>query len=141
MRRFILDSVSISGIGTFGKLREDGVILAHTVECEWQNNMPNISCVPEGDYRLVPVDSPKHGLTHALVSSNLGVTYEGPSTRTHCVIHVANYPHEVLGCIGLGTDFHSYSWGVADSKKAIDAFAELLGREYASLRIYRTLLR
>ena len=34
----------------------------------------------------------------------------------------ANFPKNVKGCIGLGTEYHPNTWGVANSRVAIGEF-------------------
>ncbi len=65
-----------------------------TVEEEWQNNRPFVSCIPAGDYLCKRVDSPKFGDTFEVTD------VEG---RTHILFHVFNTEEGSLGCIGLGT--------------------------------------
>lgn len=78
------------------------------------------SCVPAGLYELVLHDSEAHPQTWALVNAKLGVTHFGPSQRTACLIHPANYASELRGCIAPG---------MARAPRAVvrsrDAFAEL----------------
>ncbi|CAH6850386.1 hypothetical protein EDB29_1011131 [Vibrio crassostreae] len=128
---------NIDGIGTFGKLTLNGELFLCTVEKEWKNNQPYISCIPAGEYDLVPHDSPKFGKCYALENKRVGVSIYGPSERTHCLIHIANWPREVVGCIGVGESFHSQKWGVANSTKAMGKLMELLDGNRAKLTIER----
>jgi hypothetical protein len=51
-------------------------------------------------------DSPKHPRTFALSNPALGVIAEldpeRPNFRSDCLLHVANYPEQLEGCIGVG---------------------------------------
>ena len=38
--------------GTFGTLRVKDLIICSTLEPEWRDNAPNVSCVPPGHYNL-----------------------------------------------------------------------------------------
>lgn len=112
--------------GTFSILcDENGNPILKTVEREWANNTPNISCIPEGVYDVTPHDSPRFGKCLALSAPSLGVTIYGPSLRTHCLIHAANKPSQLQGCIAPGLDF-----GVVDNEWAVlssrDALLELM---------------
>lgn len=112
--------------GTFSILcDENGNPMLKTVEREQANNMPNISCIPEGVYDVTPHDSPRFGKCLALSAPSLGVTIYGPSLRTHCLIHAANKPSQLQGCIAPGLDF-----GVVDNEWAVlssrDALLELM---------------
>lgn len=68
---------------------------------------PQKSCVPAGVYDLVLHNTPKHPKTFALVNRELWVIHEPdasmPNARVACLIHVANFVRELLGCIGIGT--------------------------------------
>ncbi len=65
------------------------------------------SCVPVGTYRLEHHNSEKHPMTWALVNPDLDVVHYDPTAsaalRDEVLIHVANFPSELLGCIALGT--------------------------------------
>jgi len=110
--------------GTFGKLTI-GDKTFYTVEKPWQNNTPEISCVPAGKYTLEPHNSLKYGNVLCMVNDS-GVTHfkEPDSKRFACLIHVANYEKDVLGCIGLGEKYLGHM--VTSSKKSIKEFYELV---------------
>lgn len=82
---------------------EDGTEL-FTVERPWLDNQPNISCIPEGIYRLQSRPS-------AVVErSTKGEFSEGwevvaVPNRTFIMIHPGNWPDEFEGCIGVGLDY------------------------------------
>ncbi|UTV28985.1 DUF5675 family protein [Photobacterium atrarenae] len=135
--RLTLITKSIPGVGTFGELFSNGEVICKTVEREWLSNRKNKSCVPPGVYRVKPNHSPRFGEGFVLENPDLGVTVKGPSQRTHCLIHVANFPEEVEGCIAPGTDFHSARWGVANSRYAFGRLMELLGGQEWELEIIR----
>lgn len=110
--------------GTFGKLIV-GDKTFYTVEKPWQNNAKEISCVPNGEYTLEPHDSFKYGHVLCMVNDS-GVTHfkESNSKRFACLIHVANYEKDVLGCIGLGDRYLGHM--VTNSKKSIKEFYNLV---------------
>lgn len=126
--------------GTYSFLADDnGNAFLKTVERPWKDNAPNISCVPEGVYDLIPHKSPKHGECYALQAPDLGVTIYGPSQRTHVLFHTANRPSELEGCIAPGTDFGvvDNEWAVVNSKLAMQYFMSHLAGEKAKLIIKR----
>lgn len=133
----LLKSKNIDGIGSLGKLFVNGELFLYTVEKEWKNNEPFHSCIPAGTYDLKPHKSPKHGDCFALENPNVGVTIFGPSQRTHCLIHVANWASEVHGCIGVGLSFHPSKWGVANSAKALAELKKKLNGKSVKLIIER----
>ena len=100
-----------------------------TIELPWKDNKKRVSCIPEGDYTVVLRDKNQSGKfkydhLHVLDVPN----------RSYILFHVANYPRDILGCIGTGKttakDF------VGSSRKAHGELMELFGnRESEKLRI------
>jgi len=134
-RVLTLHTVVIPSIGTFGTLVSPyNDELCKTVEREWLDNQPNVSCVPAGTYRLKKVTSPKFGECYCLVNEDLGVSYAGNTTRTHILIHVANYPEELEGCIAPGVSYMKNSWGVSSSKVAFKNLKDLLNQYIAEMK-------
>lgn len=92
---------------TQGHMDVDGTRL-FTIEQPWNNNHQDSSCVPDGEYSLVPFLSPKHFTTWVLLNQQLGifgysdVIVEGG--RTYCELHAANFSSQVKGCIAFGLD-------------------------------------
>lgn len=111
--------------GTFGVLTVDDKIF-YTVEKPWQNNTPEISCVPDGEYTLTPHNSHKYGNVLCLINEDKGIThFDSPaSKRFACLIHTANYEKDVLGCIGLGDKYLGHM--VTNSKKSIKEFYDII---------------
>lgn len=110
--------------GTFGVLTFADKSL-YTVEKPWQNNTPEISCVPSGEYVLEPHESGKYGQVLCLVN-NKGVTHfkQPESKRFACLIHIANYERDVTGCIGLGDQYLGHM--VTNSRKSIKEFYDVV---------------
>ncbi|MFL7010945.1 DUF5675 family protein [Enterovibrio norvegicus] len=123
---------------TFGTLhREDGSQVCVIAERESSNNAKGESCIPEGTYQLLPHESTRFGTCYALEAPTLGVTRFGPSLRTHCLIHKANRPSELRGCLAPGAAFGvvGQEWAVINSKGAFNALMKELGGEPATLTI------
>ncbi len=116
MRRFTITRV-YSPLGTRGVLSEGDTVICRTIERPRTGPNP---CIPEGTYRAVRYDSPKHGpRTWELV---------GVAGRTHIQIHSANWPHELLGCFALGYEEiqnDQHEPGVAHSRAATAYFYQL----------------
>ncbi len=74
--------------GVFGRLGP-----WQTVEEEWLNNRPNISCIPAASYTCKRVNSPKFGITFEVM--------DVPG-RTHILLHPLNTEEGSRGCIGMG---------------------------------------
>src|SRR5579863_3556024 len=92
--------------GIFGELYINGIFECYTVE-----NLKD--ALPAAIYNLSLYNSPDHGYEVPLLdTSAIG--------RTYCEIHIANFPSQLLGCIGLGVSDDTDS--VDSSKAAFDAF-------------------
>ena len=85
-------------------------------------NKPNISCIPQGLYRVVLEYSDKFNRD----------LYEikGVRNRSECKFHSANYWFQLEGCISLGSDLgdinnDGYS-DILNSKKTMKKFAKAL---------------
>lgn len=77
--------------GVNGKLVHNGVLICETIELPWRNNKKSISCIPEGQYRIVKRMHPTHG-------AQLQVIHV--PNREGILIHPANFAlRELQGCI------------------------------------------
>lgn len=114
---------SIPTIGTYGELIL-GDILYHTVEKEWLNNKGFISCVPDGLYQLSYHLSDKHGHTYILENHEKNVYKFDINHRYAILMHEANFPSQVEGCIGVGRELH-YINGVLGTTHSKDCMQEL----------------
>jgi len=125
--------------GTYGHLTvAESTFECHTVEKPWANNKPFHSCLVAGLYRAIRRPwFQKKGAEFVLVSDALGV-YEKLSEmpndegRFACLIHVANKPSDVAGCIGLGTPqaFIGGQWAVGASTDTVAEFNALMPDEF-----------
>lgn len=71
----------------------------------WAHNQRRVSCIPAGRYQLVPWTSKKFPRARALVGPGVDLV-DGPGVmRSAILIHAANRPPELKGCIALGLDF------------------------------------
>lgn len=131
--------------GTYGELRF-GREWVYTVEPPWKNNEPFVSCVPDGFYKVFPHNSPRFGETYILENRGLGVglyegwevEFDGPEdgrVRWGILIHVANAPSQLAGCIAPGLDRGTIvidgrpQKGVTSSRAAMDKLIRSLGRK------------
>ena len=111
----LLERFAYHPSGTLGSLTLYGERF-YSIERPWKNNSPNVSCIPEGSYPVVWRTSPRFGLTWHITDV---------PDRTHILIHVANFPEDVQGCIGLGTDLMGDKVAVSSSRIAVERFEEL----------------
>ena len=116
---------------TMGEMAVGSTIL-HTIEQEWRptapGGEPNNSCVPAGDYKLVPHTRPNGDEVVALVNPGLGVYYQAedrPSGvgRFLILIHAGNYSTDIVGCIapGLGRSGDAMVTSSRDAMKIVMA--------------------
>ena len=96
------------------------------------------SCIPLGEYRVMRYSSDAHPNVYALSAPNLDVyateadvlPAKREYSRTRCLIHPANWAHELRGCIAPGKDrFKGPTgfWQVRYSRDAINEIRNLLG--------------
>ena len=95
-----------------------------TVERPWLYNAPDISCIPTGIYTMRRFfDVHQYRSSKRIDSEYVWEVCEVPH-RTVILFHVANYPHNVKGCIGLGMGILKGRAGVSGSRNAIREFYE-----------------
>jgi hypothetical protein len=105
----IVRSTSLCDVtGSFGALSIDGQLFCATCEQPWNVNQADQSCIPAGDYDLLPYDSPAHGQTVVFHNPDLGIygtpvmVPQGKTGRSLCEIHNANWPYQLKGCVAVG---------------------------------------
>ena len=110
---------------TIGEMYYRGELVCYTVERPWLDNKKSVSCIPAGTYRLLAYSSKGH--PNSFIMENTALNVGRINThRTYCLIHPANFPHEVEGCIGPGLKLHPTNWGVSQSRKAMDKLRNLI---------------
>ena len=128
----LLERHSYSHQGTFGQLATPSGKVFATVERPWQNNEPFISCIPEGEYICKPRRFNRGGYNAIEVANVPG--------RTHILMHIANLPYRVNGCIGINTHHGAIGqrWAGVDSTKAFNnLMAELGGKTFKLIVTHR----
>lgn len=104
--------------GTNGTLFISDQFLCHTIELPWRNNTRNISCIPEGQYEIVPRFSKK--FKHHLLLKHV-------QDRSLILFHPANDAQRDLeGCIAPV----SYLSGIGKGIYSRDAIQKLLSLVY-----------
>lgn len=109
--------------GTLGTLTVSGETF-YTVENPWLDNEMNVSCIPTGEYGLRWRESPRFGYTYIV---------DGVPDRSYILLHPANFPTDVEGCIGLGMSLMSDRIAVSRSKKALETFHDLMNEQPGKL--------
>lgn len=99
----------------------------YTIERPWQMNRRRISCIPVGDYSLKRRncgDDPTRE-TFYLKSWCVSDSPDEDTARWGIRFDVANYAHELMGCIALGTGVSTHTeqgimvTGSADANEAL----------------------
>lgn len=90
--------------GTFGKMLFPDGWWCYTVERPWLDNKPRVSCIPDGVYSL--------GLRYSPTVSRItrgryqeGWEIQDVPGRTYIMVHPANWPTDLLGCMGVGKTY------------------------------------
>jgi hypothetical protein len=89
-----LTRIAYLDVGAFGKLILPSGVRLYTVERPWLGNAPSISCIPEGVYQLRPRPFFRGGYD--------AIEIMDVPDRSHILIHIANWPWDVEGCVGPG---------------------------------------
>jgi len=82
---------------TIGKLFINGESFCDTLENPWLDNQRNISCIPQGHYKVrlrLARESATRDYLHLLV--------QDVPNRDWILVHIGNYPSQTQGCILVG---------------------------------------
>jgi hypothetical protein len=122
-----LSRFAYASFGTYGRLMlEECDIVFYTVELPWRSNLPKISCIPEGIYRFCREEFTREDGTKYETYQVLDIP-----GRSRIFLHIANWPGELKGCIGIGlypsADERNHVWGVSQSTLAHAEFMAAMG--------------
>ncbi len=112
MKHILVERQPSGEAETQGFMSWPGTVVA-TIEQEWREDPnrlggeSNNSCVPAGSYKLIPHARRDGKVVVALVNHDLGVYYleedlPAEGGRFLILCHIANWSHDVVGCIGPG---------------------------------------
>ena len=115
---------------TVGNWYHGDKLVCSTMERPWLQNKVNVSCIPADTYTIRPVNSPKFGLTYEICDV-VG--------RSKILIHKANRPSELQGCIAPVSTYGVLKgeWAGLSSKVAYDKLMTLLAGDEHQLEIKR----
>lgn len=145
MKLLTLTREASSNTETLGVL-SFGLQSMYTIERPWipthPGGKPGESCVPAGQYELIPHTRPNGDKVLALINPGLGVYYLA-GDRFHGVgrylilIHAGNWAHDVIGCIAPGLSRATSNEGpmVTKSRDAMEQLMDFVDREYAEILI------
>lgn len=148
MKHILLERQPSGVAETQGFITWPGVTLC-TIEQEWREDPirlggeSNNSCVDVGKYRLIPHTRPDGKEVVALINEDLGVYYlagDRPDEggRYLILIHIANWRHNVIGCIGPGIGKRRHTAKgpmVTSSKAAMKKLMDYIDGDDAELEI------
>ena len=101
------------------------IFAAISLERGWQDNKPNVSSVPVGEYKCVYEYSPAF-------ERNLWELKDVPN-RSECKFHTSNYWNQLNGCIALGDTAENigqdFRLDVTNSGDTMETFHRLLKNE------------
>ena len=109
---------------TLGFLKVEKEVFC-TLELPDLNNQNDISCIPPGEYICKN--------NHNSPSQGNCISIKNVKNRTDILMHVANFIHDILGCIAIGEEFKKIDkghFGVTNSKKSLKKLMSLLPGEF-----------
>lgn len=118
--------------GTFSDVMSGGRFLGVSVERPWNDNKRFVSCVPAGEYKLIPYNSTSYGFVYLLSNPELGVypfeeQCKSNKDRYGCIfVHKGSYPHNFQGCIGIGDEYIESMNMVKNTKNTCKSVISLL---------------
>lgn len=81
---------------TLGVLVIDGRPRMVTLERPWLDNAKEVSCVPAGEYKVKPIQSPRFGATWEVMNV---------PNRSNILFHKGNTADDSKGCILVGLQY------------------------------------
>nr|WP_188050025.1 DUF5675 family protein [Flavobacterium sp. GP15] len=103
--------------GTNGKLVCQGRLICYTIELPYKDNIPQVSCIPEGEYFIVKRYSKRFGWHFEILQV---------PQRSLILFHPANHAlSELRGCIAPVSQLSGAGSGI-QSKKAFNKLKTLV---------------
>ena len=124
IRTYLPDNSKTIGRLIYRQKPLDAPFELKTLELPWRDNKTNVSCIPEGMYK---VNRDKYG-NHQFYA------IEGVVARSAIEIHIGNTVADLLGCIALGEEF-TPDYNLANSRKALLSLLDFVGDEIFILHI------
>jgi hypothetical protein len=109
-------------VGELIVMKGGEVLVLRTLELLYKENLKNISCIPQGDYKLKFNDN-KNSKFY-----NNSYIVEGVRDRTDILIHCGNTLSDTKGCILIGCGYDGkYCPQVTQSGKAMGDLIRFIG--------------
>lgn len=128
MKTIIIDRFKVTNNYSLGVCyikHENGIVeyIGKSLERGWRNNQARVSCVPEGNYKIVLEESPRF-------RKKLW-ELKGVPGRAECKFHSANYWRQLNGCIALGNKHKDIDYDgdpdVTSSRDVMKIFHDKMG--------------
>ena len=122
--KVVLHRVENAKDGVFGVFSIDGKPFCVTLEEEWLNNAPRMSCIPAGTYQCSKYSGTKY--------KDVWIVENVPN-RSAILIHWGNTNDNTIGCILVGqyyADFPNGKRGIANSVKTYELLRKALPQKF-----------
>lgn len=116
MKTLTLQRITETMWGTFGALYSGNDFLCATLERKWEDDKPDISSIPAGEYTSKRTNSPHFGNTFEIV---------GVKDRSAILFHKGNYQTDSKGCVIIATGYAPLNGQLAVTSSG-EAFARFL---------------
>jgi hypothetical protein len=135
INRDVLQDDQTLGVCYIKSEKNNPKYVGFSLERGWKNNQNNISCIPEGTYKVVLEYSDRF-------KTDLW-EIKGVPNRAECKFHSANYWYQLNGCIALGRkriDINSDGYAdVTSSRDVMNEFHEILKGEKEAVLIVKNI--
>jgi hypothetical protein len=120
-------------IGGFLLYVDDVVHAFVSLEDDWRDNAPTVSCIPGGDYLLKRTVFYKHGYETFEVT--------GVPGRSRILVHPAVTEESLEGCVGIGRTFQQLRVAVDEDTGAVNPLKLALKDSRAAFDAWMALLQ
>ena len=113
-------------LGIFKLINNEGkeIFKCHTLELLWNDNKIGKSCIPEGNYKVVPRDG-----RHSVKFKYPHFHVLGTEPRSWILFHAGNYHSQIGGCILVGSGLEDINGDgyldVTNSRKTLQKLVDL----------------
>lgn len=102
-----------------------------TLELPWRGNQPNVSCIPQGLYDVVP-----HGWNGEAVKYKQVYRVLDVPDRSGILFHAGNIPADTQGCILVGLGLSKADGHIVESRAAVEQLRKWIGKEGFTLEVF-----
>lgn len=114
--------------GTVGRLEMPDGVQLYTIERPNLGNKPRVSCIPEGRYKVI-----KSTFFTGKSKGKRAFRLKDVPNRSGILIHLGNYPRDVVGCIAPNLSVNVRAKRGYNSSRAFEYMWEHLGQSFELL--------